>query len=107
MRINYSVLHPGQDPLNSLPRLSFSIQAGENIVETVGLVDSGAMVNVLPFSIGQNLGFVWDDEKATIRLAGVLSGLKAIPVTAVASISGFAPIRLAFAWSSNDQAPLF
>ena len=58
MRFNYSVLHSGQDALYSLPRLPVSLRSGAQIIETVGLVDSGAMLNVLPFTAGQQLGFM-------------------------------------------------
>ncbi len=42
------------------------------MIETVGLVDSGATVNVLPYELGFQLGGVWDDRKAIIQLAGNL-----------------------------------
>ncbi|MFN0033803.1 MAG: hypothetical protein ACKVUS_01975 [Saprospiraceae bacterium] len=106
MRFNYSVLHPGQDALYSLPRLPVSLRSGTQIIETVGLVDSGAMLNVLPFTVGQQLGFVWEDANASIGLAGAFSGVKAIPVTAIASIADFPPVRLAFAWASSDKTPM-
>ena len=38
----------------------------------MGLVDSGAMVNVLPYDVGLQLGVVWDERRANIRLAGTL-----------------------------------
>jgi len=42
---------------------------GKSVKEN-GLVDSGATVNVLPYSIGAKLGEKWDDNKAIIRLSG-------------------------------------
>jgi hypothetical protein len=42
-------------------------------IEAVGLVDSGATVNVLPYELGLELGGVWDDHRAIIQLAGNLS----------------------------------
>ena len=38
------------------------------------LVDSGTDVNVLPWSVGASLGFVWQPNKATIRVAGISQG---------------------------------
>lgn len=32
----------------------------DHIVEAIGLVDSGATVNVLPFELGLQLGGIWD-----------------------------------------------
>jgi hypothetical protein len=72
--------------------------SGDKAVEAVGLVDSGATVNVLPYEIGIELGGVWDDNRAIIQLAGNLSNMPAIPFFANVEIGGFAPVQLVFAW---------
>ncbi len=72
----------------------------------VGLVDSGATVNVLPFRFGIQLDAVWDDRKATVRLAGNLGNVAAQPFFSMAEIGNFPPVRLAFAWSQSDDVPL-
>ena len=41
-------------------------------MDVLGLVDSGATVNVLPYEVGLQLDLVWDDRRANIRLAGTL-----------------------------------
>lgn len=53
-------------------------------VESTGLVDSGATVNVLLYEIGLQLGGVWDDGRAVIQLAGNLSNQPAMPFSAIA-----------------------
>ena len=69
-------------------------------------MDSGATVNVLPYGLGVELGAVWDDSRATIRLAGNLGNFAAMPLAVNAEISGFPPVRLVFAWTQAENAPL-
>ena len=69
-------------------------------------MDSGATVNVLPHRLGVQLGAVWDDRKATIRLAGNLGDIAAQPLFLMAEIGDFPPVRLAFAWSQSNDVPL-
>ena len=79
MKFRYSVSNPSQNEYDSLPRLTFSLFCNNQQVEVVGLVDSGATVNVLPYEAGLLLGEIWDDRKANIRLSGNLGNLPAIP----------------------------
>jgi hypothetical protein len=73
MRFSYTVTAPTQNELDSLPRLPLTLQLDRNRVEAVGLVDSGATVNVLPYDIGLQLGESWlgvtSEENATEFLA--------------------------------------
>jgi len=73
---------------------------------SVGLVDSGATVNVLPYELGLQLGGVWEDSRAIIQLAGNLSNQPAMPLAAIAQIREFSPVELVFAWSRNSNVPL-
>lgn len=68
------------------------------------LVDSGADVNVLPWSIGASLGRVWQPNKATIRVAGMAQGA-AMPVLLSADFGDVQGAALAFAWCQTDSAP--
>ncbi|MEZ4732419.1 MAG: hypothetical protein R3E79_35360 [Caldilineaceae bacterium] len=106
MRFPYTVTAPTQNELDSLPRLPLTLQLDHNRVETVGLVDSGATVNVLPYDIGLQLGESWEERKATIKLAGNLGGFAAQPVFAMAAIGDLAPIRLVFAWTRSNNVSL-
>ena len=106
MRFQYSTNDPSQDEFDSLPRIPLILRHNNQRVEVVGLVDSGATVNVLPYQIGIQLGFVWDESKAIIRLAGNIGNQPAMPVFFMAEIGDFAPVRLAFAWSKNDSVSL-
>ncbi|MCC3426984.1 MAG: hypothetical protein JGK12_24500 [Microcoleus sp. PH2017_01_SCD_O_A] len=106
MRFQYSTNDPSQDEFDSLPRIPLILRHNNQGVEVVGLVDSGATVNVLPYQIGIQLGLVWDDSKAIIRLAGNVGNQPAMPVFLIAEIGDFAPVRLAFAWTKSDSVSL-
>jgi len=75
-------------------------------VEIVGLVDSGSTVNVLPYQVGTELGAVWDERQANIRLAGNLGDLPAMPLFVMAEIGEHAPVKLAFVWVKSANVPL-
>ncbi|MDZ8056249.1 MAG: hypothetical protein RMX68_012900 [Aulosira sp. ZfuVER01] len=89
-----------------MPRIPLILHSNNQSVEVVGLVDSGATISVLPYESGIQLGGVWDDRRAILRLAGNLSNQPAIPFFAIAEIAEFAPVRLAFAWVRSSNAPL-
>jgi hypothetical protein len=106
MRLQYSTTNPAQNEFDSLPRLPLLLHREEQSIEVVGLVDSGATVNVLPYEIGLQLGGIWDDRKAIIQLAGNLSSQPAIPFAAIARIGEFLPTKLLFAWVKRPSTPL-
>ncbi len=106
MKVRYSTTGPTQSDLDSLPRLSFIFCYGTQAINVVGLVDSGATVNVLPYRYGMRLGATWNEQRATIQLAGNLGHVAAQPLFLMAKIGNFPPVRLAFAWSQNDDVPL-
>lgn len=106
MRFKYSTTSPSQNEFDSLPRIPLTLQQGDRVIETVGLVDSGATINVLPYEIGLQLGSVWDERKAIIRLTGNLGNQQAIPFPVMSQIGEFQPIKLVFAWTNSPNAPL-
>ncbi len=72
----------------------------------MGLVNSGATVNVLPYDAGLQLGAVWDDSRAILRLGGAFGNQTAIPLFATTEIDGLPTLRLAFAWIRTSDSPL-
>jgi hypothetical protein len=106
MRYQYSTTSPTQNEFDSLPSLPLVLQRDTLRVEAVGLVDSGATVNVLPYELGLQLGGVWDDRKAIIQLAGNLSNQPAMTFAATAQLADFAPSQLMFAWVKLPSVPL-
>jgi hypothetical protein len=106
MRFQYSTTNPTQNEFDSLPRLPLFLNREDRRVEAVGLVDSGATANVLPYEIGLELGGVWDDRRAIIQLAGNLSNQPAMPFAAIAQIGEFPPVELLFAWVKRPNTLL-
>ncbi|QQE65313.1 hypothetical protein GFS31_19990 [Leptolyngbya sp. BL0902] len=106
MRFRYSTTDSSQDEFDSLPRVPLILRREDQTVEAIGLVDSGATINVMPYDLGLRLGATWDDSKAIIQLAGNLSAQPAIPFFAMVQVGDIAPTRLAFAWTKSQDAPL-
>jgi hypothetical protein len=52
----------------------------------VGLVDSGATISVLPYSLGVQLGFDWNTQPASITLAGTLAHVAARGIVVEAAV---------------------
>jgi hypothetical protein len=75
-------------------------------VRAQGLLDSGATVNVLPFSLGLRLGAVWEAHKTSVTLTGNLAALEARALLVSGRVAKFAPVRLVFAWARTDDVPL-
>ena len=71
---------------------------GRQSVATDGLVDSGAAVNVLPYALGVQLGFDWEQQSHSVELSGNLAAVEARVVVLSAGVGSFPPVRLAFAW---------
>jgi hypothetical protein len=70
------------------------------------LVDSGAMVNVLPYDLGLQLGLDWNAIPGAIPLAGNLARHPAKGVVISASVANQRTVQLAFAWSPSPDARL-
>jgi hypothetical protein len=75
--------------------------SGSQSAATSALVDSGAAVNVLPYTLGLQLGFDWGQQTRSVELSGNLATVQArVVVSAV--VGSFPPVRLAFAWAQTD-----
>ncbi|MEM9220061.1 MAG: hypothetical protein AAGD25_37760 [Cyanobacteria bacterium P01_F01_bin.150] len=106
MRFRYSTTNSSQNEFDSLPRLPLIIRREERTIEALGLVDSGATVNVMPCELGLQLGAIWDDSQAILQLAGNLGNQSAMPFSAMVQVGDVAPVQLVFAWTNNPNAPL-
>ncbi|MGH2356317.1 MAG: retroviral-like aspartic protease [Chloroflexota bacterium] len=74
--------------------------------QAVGLLDSGADVNVLPYGLGIDLGAVWAEQLPVVRLSGNLANFEARGIILDAAVGHYAPVRLAFAWTRAEHVPL-
>jgi hypothetical protein len=71
-----------------------------------GLLDTGSTVNVLPYSMGLDLGFVWDQQTTPVHLTGNLAGLPARGVIVSGQVASFPAVEFAFAWTQSTDVPL-
>jgi hypothetical protein len=92
--------------LDALPQLPLALTYRGLSIEISALLDTGASVNVLPHSIGVQLGAVWEEQTTSVTLAGNLASVEARGLLVAAQISDFDPVRSVFAWSLSDDAPL-
>ncbi len=86
--------------------LPFNLIYQQNIVTTSGLLDTGASVNVLPYSVGIELGFRWEQQTTILSLTGNLAQYEARVVLVQALVGQFESVQLIFAWTQAKNVPL-
>lgn len=105
-RFPYSV---GENHPALMPRLPLTLHLEGHSVDVVGLVDSGASVNVLPYSIGGALGAIWEEQNIAGPLAGSLGQVETRALIVEAfhpQLTPNYPVRLIFAWADTDSVPV-
>jgi hypothetical protein len=75
MRFPYMAVD--NQPTSLMPRLPLTLTLSNQSIEVMGLVDSGAAVNVLPTELGLALGAVWEEQTTLLSLAGSLGNIEA------------------------------
>ncbi|GCL48336.1 aspartyl protease family protein [Microcystis aeruginosa] len=88
------------------PHLPFTLFYRQASVTASGLLDTGASVNVLPYSVGVELGYEWDRQTTALSLTGNLAQYEARVVLAQAVVGQFDPVQLVFAWTQATNLPL-
>lgn len=102
----YLARFPGLGAAGLAPLLPVTLEVDGRQANLHGLLDSGAMLNVLPQSAGVHLGFDWHKEQTPITVGGTLAGLPAKLVFVQVMALPFHPISMPFAWLDSDRAPL-
>jgi hypothetical protein len=97
--------NPALGSASLAPMLPLTLAAA-NTVAAVGLLDTGATVNVMPFSVGIQLGADWDQLTTTIQLTGNLAAIEARALVVTGTVGSFPSLRLAFAWAKTDAIPI-
>jgi hypothetical protein len=100
-RFPYVPRDPALGQASLAPMLPLTLVGSQNAA-TSGLVDSGAAINVLPYSLGVQLGFDWDQETNAVALSGNLAAVEARVIVLSGVVRNFTPVRLAFAWAKAD-----
>jgi hypothetical protein len=88
------------------PQMPITLTSPQHSTITSTLLDTGATVNVLPYPIGIDLGYVWERQTATLNLTGNLAQFEARVVVIQAIVGHFEPVQLVFAWTKAVQVPL-
>jgi hypothetical protein len=79
---------------------------GAHSLAVSALLDTGAAINVLPYNVGVQLGFDWDQQTTSVQLSGNMALVEARVVLVAATVAGFPAARQAFAWAKQDSIPV-
>lgn len=89
-----------------MPYLPITLTYKNYSLEVMALLDTGASVNVLPYTIGLQLGAVWEEQMVPVLLSGNLARLEARGLVLSATVASFEPVLLAFAWTQSTEVPI-
>jgi Aspartyl protease len=105
-RFPYKIIDSSLGMVDRMPYLPLTLSYNGHSLNVEGLLDTGASVNVLPYEIGTQLGFIWEDETLSVMLAGNLARFEARAVVVDAQVNSFPTVNLAFAWTQATNVPL-
>ena len=88
------------------PYLPLTLGYQQSSVAASGLLDTGSSVNVLPYSVGIELGYVWEQQTTALSLTGNLAQYEARVALVQAIVGQFEPVQLVFAWTQATNVPL-
>jgi hypothetical protein len=89
-----------------LAYLPITLRHETHVLTVTGLLDTGSTVNVLPYHLGLQLGFVWEQQPTRVHLTGSLARLPARGVIVSGQVAAFPPVELAFAWTQSPEVPM-
>lgn len=61
---------------------------------------------MISYSLGQQLGLIWEEQLPLDELAGNLASFESQGVRLTGIVEPFAPVRLVFAWTKSESVPL-
>ncbi|MEH2209181.1 aspartyl protease family protein [Nostoc sp.] len=102
----YKIIDSSLGMVDQMPYIPLTLSLNGQFLNTEGLLDTGASVNVLPYELGLQLGLIWEDETLSVLLTGNLARFEARAVVVDAQVSSFPTINLAFAWTQTPNVPL-
>ncbi|MEI6332406.1 MAG: aspartyl protease family protein [Pseudanabaena sp. ELA645] len=105
-KFSYKIIDSSLGMVDRMPYLPLTLISNGKSLNTEGLLDTGASVNVLPYELGLQLGLIWEDETLSVLLAGNLARFEARAVVVNAQVSSFPSVNLAFAWTQAPNVPL-
>lgn len=101
----YRERNPSTPGFDLMPDLPLLLRSPPHTLPGLALVDSGATISVLPYSLGVQLGFDWKSQNLQLRLTGTLAQVEARGIVVEAVVGQLAPVRLVLAWAASDQVP--
>jgi len=104
-RFPYVEIDPSLGHASALPYVPIELELGQ-VVSVSALLDSGSTLSVLPYKVGLQLGAIWERQTIPVHLTGNLAHFEARAILVNATVGRYAPVRLAFAWTRNDQVPV-
>jgi Aspartyl protease len=105
-KFSYKIIDRSLGMVDRMPYLPLTLSLNDQFLNTEGLLDTGASVNVLPYELGRQLGLIWENETLSVLLAGNLARFEARAVVVEAQVSSFPMVNLAFAWTQAADVPL-
>jgi gag-polyprotein putative aspartyl protease len=88
-----------------MPYIPIQLEAASRAVRVKALVDTGAMVNVIPKAVGEALNLKWDDGEP-VQLGGNLGKASARTFTLNCTVTGLEATPLEVNWSMLEDVPV-
>ena len=88
------------------PILPIRLSRGQVAIDVIGLIDSGADISVLPFTIGLQFGVDWNSLVVPCFVGGSAGRIPGKMLLLTGAIATFPPVQLVFAWVQSDTVPL-
>ncbi|MDY3553754.1 retroviral-like aspartic protease family protein [Gemmata sp. JC717] len=96
-----------QGPVSDLaPLLPLSLSRNGTSVDVVALVDSGATISVLPWSVGARFGVDWDALEVFCAVGGAAGRVPGKVILLDGTAGTFPPQKLVFTWVKSDAVPV-
>ena len=99
-------MNGGNSSTDLMPYVPLKLLRDINAVDTFGLLDTGAMINVLPYRIGLELGADWNEQMPLFQLGGNLGNYESKGLILDIEIEDLDSVKLAFAWTKAENVPV-
>lgn len=106
VRFPYLRHESGRAEATILAYLPLALSHQERSITVSGLLDSGSTVNVLPYSLGLQLGFIWSQQTISVQLTGNLAASTAKGILVKGQVASLPSVDLTFAWTQTDEIPV-
>lgn len=106
VRFPYTDAESARSSANLLAYLPITLSYETHSLTVSGLLDTGSTINVLPYTVGQQLGLVWEQQTTPVHLTGNLARLPARGVIVSGQVASLPPVELAFAWTQSTEMPV-